>query len=160
MFYSIDEIFEMAEQLERNGGQFYRLAAESTTNPTHQKMLRELAAMEDEHERVFHEMRLNIAKQDSKTATFDPEGLAGQYLQALVDGEVFDVKTGPSELLKQTETMEDILQIAIGLEKDSIIFYLGIKGVLEDPLVKEIMDKIIQEEMEHITTLSKKLTSV
>jgi rubrerythrin len=160
MLYSIDEIFEMAEQLERNGGQFYRLAAESVTDTTNQKMLLELAAMEDEHERTFHKMRLNIAEQDSKTVTFDPEGLAARYLQALVDGEVFDLKSGPSELLKLTETMEDILQIAIGLEKDSIIFYLGIKEALEDPFTKETIDKIIQQEMDHITTLSKKLTSL
>jgi len=48
--FNADEIFEMAEQIERNGASFYRKSAESIDDPAEKKLLLDLAAMEDEHE--------------------------------------------------------------------------------------------------------------
>jgi len=56
--------------------------------------------------------------------------------------------------------MEDILQKAIGMEKDSIVFYLGIKELVPERLGKGRIDAIIREEMNHITSLSKRLAAL
>ena len=42
--FNADEVFEMAEQLERNGNAFYLKAAESVKDPGHVSLLRKLAA--------------------------------------------------------------------------------------------------------------------
>ena len=55
--FNADDVLEMAEQLEKNGGKFYRAAAESTNDPDNKKFLLELAAMEDQHELTFKAMR-------------------------------------------------------------------------------------------------------
>ena len=60
-------------------------------------------------------------------STFDPDNQAALYLRAMVDGKVFDIKKDPSNVLSEVKTLEEILHIAIGLEKDSIVFYMGIK---------------------------------
>ena len=44
--FTADDVFEMAEQLERNGDQFYREAAQNTDNPEYKKLLVGLADME------------------------------------------------------------------------------------------------------------------
>ena len=62
----------------------------------------------------------------------------------MADGHVFDVRKDPSERLTGKETMEDILKTAIGLEKDSIVFYLGIKDIVPEKLSKERIDDILQ----------------
>ena len=46
VYFSADEIFEMAEQIERNGVIFYRAAAEKTGDSVNKKLLDGLAAME------------------------------------------------------------------------------------------------------------------
>ena len=85
--FNADEMFEMAEQIERNGAKFYRRAAEQIKTPDSRKLLLELADMEDKHEKTFIQMRAEMLKQ-GQTATvdpvFDPEGEVGLYLQAMV----------------------------------------------------------------------------
>jgi len=158
--FNADEIFEMAEQIERNGAKFYRKAAESAEESGLRQTLLDLAAMEDEHEKTFASMRADLSAEQRAPVTFDPEGQATVYLRAMADGYVFDVRAVPSELLTGDETLTDVLHTAIGLEKDSIIFYLGIKEMVPEKLGKGKIEQIIKEEMGHITGLSNKLASL
>ena len=163
IWFNADEIFEMAEQIERNGAKFYRRAAEAATAPKDRQVLLNLAAMEDDHEKIFADMRADMLKQGGMATvnpTFDPEGQAGLYLRAMADVHVFNMRADPSERLTGKETMEDILQTAIGLEKDSIVFYLGMKEMVPEKLGKGKIDDIIKEEMSHIIDLSKELAAL
>jgi rubrerythrin len=56
--------------------------------------------------------------------------------------------------------MEEILKAAIVAEKDSIIFYLGLKNAVPERLGGEKIDIIIEEEMSHITLLSNELLAL
>jgi len=55
--FNADEVFEIAEQIERNGAKFYRTVAENVTDADKRKILINLAEMEDEHEQTFKTMR-------------------------------------------------------------------------------------------------------
>ncbi len=158
--FNADEIFEMAEQIERNGANFYRKVAGTADEAEVRRVLLDLAAMEDEHEKTFAAMRAQLSAEQRISITFDPEGEAAMYLQAMADGYVFDVRTDPSELLTGEEGLADILHTAIGLEKDSIVFYLGIRDLVPEKFGKGKINDIIKEEMGHITTLSQKLASL
>ena len=155
--FSADEIFEMAEQIERNGAKFYRKAADGTGDADAKQGLLDLAVMEDDHEKTFADMRADLSGREAEATAFDPQGEAKLYLQAFADGNVFDPKADHSEKLTGSESIEDILQTAIGLEKDSIIFYLGIRDAVSKKGGKSRIDDIIREEMGHITLLSKQL---
>ena len=149
--FSADEIFEMAEQMERNGGGFYRNAAAGVKDPEEKQLLMELAAMEDEHERTFQSLRAGLSDQLKAPTVFDPEGESALYLRSLVDSRVFFDK--PID----TASMKEILKAAIVAEKDSIVFYLGMKDMVPEKIGKGKIDAIIKEEMGHIRTLSRKL---
>ena len=155
-----DEIFEMAEQIERNGSRFYRRAAQGFTDSRARQLMLDLAAMEDEHEKVFAGMRAELLQQEREPRAPDPYGEAILYVRGMADGHVFDVRTDPSERLTGKETMEDILRTAIELEKDSIVFYLGVKEVVPERLSKQRIDDIVKEEMGHIAVLSKEMASL
>lgn len=157
--FSADEIFEMAEQIERNGAKFYRKAADGVNDESEANILLDLAFMEDEHEEAFAAMRKDLSEEEIEAAIFDPQGEAALYLQAFADGHVFDVKSDPSEKLTGKETIEEILRIAIGLEKDSIVFYLGIRDAVKKQRSKNKVDELIKEEMSHISGLSKQISS-
>lgn len=158
--FNAAEIYEMAEQIERNGAGFYRKAAGSVPDAEAAEMLQSLAAMEDEHEKTFADMKADLSDRDRGEAVFDPDSQAGLYLRSLVEGRVFDVKADPAERLTGDESLAEILHTAIGLEKDSIVFYLGMKHAVPDSLGKGRLDDIIEQEMGHIATLSERLAAL
>ena len=92
--FNADEIFEMAEQMERNGENFYKNAAATIDDEAHKKLLLELAAMEVDHEKTFKAMRSDLKAAEKSATVFDPEGEAALYLRALVDTRVFFRKKG------------------------------------------------------------------
>ncbi len=153
--FNADEIYALAIQIEKNGAAFYRKAMEFITDEGSQTFLRGLAFMEDGHVEIFSKMRSELSEEDQQETTFDPEGQAGEYLKVMAGGYVFKVDENPADKLTGKESMKDVLDIAIGLEKDSIVFYLGMKEMVSSQSGKDKVDAIIKEEMRHITMLSK-----
>jgi hypothetical protein len=103
-------------------------------------------------------MRADLPDEEREPTVFDPEGEAALYLRALADLQVF-VKEGEEDFilpadLPEQEKIRNILQAAIGLEKESIVFYLGMKELVPAKAGKDKIDKIIKEEMGHIRLLS------
>ncbi len=149
--FSADEVFQMAIQMEKNGAAFYRKAADNAGDEENKKFLLELANMEVDHEKTFSELRQQLTEKEKASTVFDPESEAAMYLKALVDTRVFFEKD------IDVTSMRDILMAAIGAEKDSIVFYLGMKDAVPDDLGKSRLDAIIKEEMGHVRLLSRKL---
>ena len=158
--YNADEIFEMAEQMERNGAKFYRKAAEKFDDAATRDVLSDLTAMEARHQKTFAEIRSELNRQQRTALVYDPEDEAGKYLRAMTDGYVFDFKADPIGKLDSGVGPAEILRIAIGLEKDSVVFYLGLKGCVSEQAGKDKVDNIIAEEMGHIATLTEKLEAL
>ncbi|MCI0515512.1 ferritin family protein [candidate division KSB1 bacterium] len=158
--FNADEIFEMAIQIERNGAKFYHYVAEMAPSARTQQLLRQLAGMEVEHERTFAAIRQELKAHEFQTAIFDPDGQTGAYLRAMADGHVFDLQTPPTEKISSQASLPEILRLAIGLEKDSIVFYVGLKEMVPPMLGQQRITDIIHEEMNHIVTLNKELDQI
>ena len=159
--FSAGEVFEMARQMERNGAAFYRKAAENVSEKDLRELLLCLAAMEDDHERTFAGMADKLAASDRWRNVFDPDGQGARYLRVMVAGKVFDSKdAGPAARLTGTETSQEILVTAIGLENDSILFYLGMKEAVSGDRGHVQIDGIIRQEMNHVADLTQQLTAL
>lgn len=154
--YSLDEVFEMAAQIERNGGTFYRTAAKN--NDEGRDLLIELAEAEDQHLALFNRMREEYGTKDGAHDDLDPDGQASLYLQAMANGHVFDLTNNdPAKHLKGDETFRQIIEIALQAEKDSIAFFVGLRELVPEALGKDDIYLLIKEEMQHITWLNEKL---
>lgn len=151
------EIFEIAERIERNGVKFYCKAAEGLSDEDIRQTLLSLAEMEAEHEETFANMRKQISHKERELITFEPENEMTLYLQAIANGHIFDLKKDPSEQLTCKETVEDILKLAIDAERDSIVFYVGLKNFVPAKAGQDKVEEIIEEEMGHIVVLNQKL---
>ena len=158
--FNADEILEMAEQIERNGARFYRKAAELVQDAAVSKLFQDLAAWEDGHERAFATMRSDLAHLEREARIFDPEHETSMYLRAMADGHVFDAKVDPADTLTGKESAGDILRMAIGQEKDSIVFYTGLKEMISQTAGRERIEAIIKEEMGHIGFLNREIASL
>jgi rubrerythrin len=153
--FNADEVFEMAEQLERNGAKFYRRAAQLAKLEEHSRVLLELAAMEDAHELTFSDMRRRLADPQARPDVLqDLDNMSEHYLKAWADRSVFPTSEDPFEILKGGESMDTILTAAIGREKDAIVFFEGLKRSLKGEADRTRVDAIILEELDHIALLS------
>jgi len=158
--FSSDDIFEIAGQIERNGAAFYRQASKRFSDASVSDKLLGLAAMEEEHEKTFATLRDELSVGDRPALTFDPDNEAALFLQSVADGAVFDLKADPSEFVSEGVTIEEILKKAVGLEKDSIVFYAGMMEMVSTNMGKGKINGIIKEEIGHILILSKQLATL
>jgi len=155
--FNAREVYEMAEQIERNGASFYRKAAGAAPDESVRKFLLDLAAMEDDHERTFAGMKAHLGEAEALDTVYDPHGEGAQYLHAMVEGKVFDFTSDPSDRLTGVESTEQVLRIAIELEKDSILYYLTMKKMVLDASSQDRIDEIIEQEMGHIAMLTRRV---
>ncbi|MDD5766555.1 MAG: hypothetical protein PHW79_09965, partial [Candidatus Marinimicrobia bacterium] len=96
--------------------------------------------------------RSNVHSQSS--SPFDPNNEAVAYLQAFADGYIFNLSEDISEQISGKESLDEIMNTAIRLEKDSIVFYLGIEHVVSEHQERDQVGSIIREEMKHIAFLT------
>jgi len=155
--FSGSELINIAIGIERRGIAFYDIMTRSTENATARDVFQHLADMEREHVQIFQGM-LSEANRYQPSEAYTGEYAA--YLQALVDSAVFTDDIVTSEMAARVESDIEAMELAIGTEKDSILFYYGMRDIMPQG-VQPTVNKIITEEKSHLRLLSelkKKLT--
>ncbi|MBN2209578.1 MAG: ferritin family protein [Candidatus Coatesbacteria bacterium] len=155
--FNADEVLEIAEQIERNGANFYRRAAKAFAQSDAHRLLTDLASWEETHEKVFADMRKELSQREKEPVFFDPNNEAVMYLRAMADNHIFRPAAEPSEFFAGGESLEEVLRKAIQFEKDSVSFYLGMTDVVGESLGRDKVARIIQEEKRHVVMLNEKL---
>ena len=154
ILFSADDVFEIAIQIEDNGAAFYRKAASLQSDVKNRSFLNGLAAMEEDHKQIFVGLRAALAGGVEEMLSFDPDGEAALYLQAISSSHGGEGSPSAAQSLTGKETMKDIILIAMGLENNSILFYVGLKDMMKLKEGKTAIETIISEEKGHIVQLS------
>ena len=158
--FNADEVFEMAEEMEINGARFYRKAAENTSDSQTKQMLLDMANMEDGHLKTFQNIRKELGDSEMEPMAFDPDNEGALYLQAMADAHGYEGKKSPTEELTGNETPKEILEIALNSEKESVVFYSGLKSLVSLKAGRDKVEAIVLEELAHIATLFNKLKTL
>lgn len=146
--YSIREAVAQAVQAEKLGYQFYTSMAERfRADEGLNSLFTVLATKELQHEKRFSEL-LGILK-DPEPAGWEE---AEQYLRAIVESEFFLGKNKSLPSMEEVKTVEDAVSVAAGFEKDTLLYFYGIRDVVKE---KEVIDEIINEERSHIMWLNR-----
>lgn len=151
------EIFEMAEQIERNGGKFYRTAIDKVKNNDLKKLLQELVDWEADHEKTFRDLKKQYAEDAQALDYYDPDSEPVYFLKAVADGHIFLANDDPTKLIGNDPSAVDLIKLAITFERDSIVFYLGMKDLVSEKIGKSQVNRILEEERSHVVILSQKL---
>jgi len=155
--FNADEIFEMAEEIEQNAARFYRQAAKYTLDEKTKQMFLDLAAMENGHLYTFKQMRSELSEEEKEQTVFDPDNEAAIYLQTMAGSRGTEGRKSQTEDLNGSETIEQIIKIAINAEKNSIAFYVGLKDLVPSKIGRDKVEAIIKEEMAHLARLKQYL---
>lgn len=148
--FSISELIKIAVGVEKRGIAFYDTMSRSTKDASARSAFRYLADMEREHVKIFQAMF------DGSDKYQVPEAYISEYsayLQALVDNTVFTDEMVTSEVVTRADTDIQALELAMGAEKDSILFYYEMRDIMSQQTHSAI-SKIIAEEKAHLRELS------
>lgn len=152
--FNAAEAFEMAIQIEKNGAAFYRKAAALQKNDEDKKFLETIAKMEDRHQGGVEEMQTALAETEKGETVFDPNEEMSLYLKAMADAHGGEGNPEVAAQLTGEESMPQIIKTAIEMEKESILFYIGLKNMVPPKLGREKIDEIIIEEQKHVVQLT------
>lgn len=155
--YSATEVLEIAEKIEHYGAVFYRRAAELFSGEQNREFLLGLAEWEVRHEKIFADMRRQVNEDFAGNKVFDPETYMTGNAKLMASLSVFAITPNPSQILMGLKDKSSIIKRALKLEKDTIVFYQGLKNFAKDAVAVEQIGKIIEEEQRHINILNQSL---
>jgi rubrerythrin len=153
---SLDEVMAMAIQMESKAAAFYRRASGAKTAASVRALLAGLAAMEDEHRKTFDSMRRKASESASKAPRADLAGEGGLYLAALASGLRIEGAGGAAGPLQGGEAFGQVLETAVEMEKEAVLFYIGLRDVMP-AAERSWLERIIGEEKKHLATLAEEL---
>ncbi|MFH2012008.1 MAG: ferritin family protein [Pseudomonadota bacterium] len=143
------EIIEVAVQIERNGLTFYRTVANSMEDKEVKSLFNDLADEEGKHIKSFESLYETFS--DYKPTITDKEEYY-DYIRMLAERNVFTKKDGFDEVLNNIKNKKDALDMAIGFEKESIVFFAEIKGLVKKSQ-KDAVEELIHQEQLHLRKL-------
>ena len=146
--FSFREIIDMAIQLEKNAETFYRAALKEMSTSSLEPVLVCLADEERNHAEWFEKLK-RVAEEAEAGA--QGEELSGAVLRSLVGDQKFSLDEVD---LSKIESVQELIELAIEHEKDTIIFYQMLQSFMDDPETVKELNEIINEENQHIKFLT------
>lgn len=155
MLFSVLEIIDIAILIEENGENFYRETAKTMEPGAVKDTFLILAGEEAKHQGIFADITASI-KNSELSENAPRENYPGEYLaylHAFADSHVFTRQNTGLEIAKSMVSGKKVLEFAVQIELDSVLFYLEMKRFI-DSGQWPIVDQIIDEERGHYLKLS------
>lgn len=145
--FLINDIIDLAIQIEQNAEKVYRNAQNKISNLSLTALLKWLADEEIGHAKWFSDLRKKIS-----TPIKDPkvEELGKALLSDVLGSQSFSLEDAKFSKISQ---LEELLSLAIEFEKDKVMFYNLLQPFIEDKATLDFLESIIREENEHIQRL-------
>lgn len=151
--YSVNEVIEMAVQIEKNGFAFYHEASKrKDLNAEAIEFIEFLRDQELNHEKTFLSLRDELDKDVLELST-DWE-LVSLYLKTIVDGRIFNSEYSAIQLAAGAKDIFGVVDNAITFEKDTLLYFHAIADGISNPKTKAVLRKIINEEVSHVLKLN------
>lgn len=154
--FSAAEIAELGIQIEENGRDFYNTLFEQSPDAEAKGIFKYLAEAEEKHIKTFEQILRAAHKYEPREA-YPQEYFA--YMNAIAAKYVFTRRGKGAEIAGKIKTDKEAVDMGIGLEKESIVFYEGMKTGVEKK-EQGLIDGLIKQERGHLnklTELRKKL---
>ncbi len=145
--FSEREILEIAVRMEKNGENEYLKAAREISDQDLIAALEWMAAEEREHAAFFTRLLNNL---DTLSSSVFGEEMDAGFLKDLIGGSSLSLKEVDFD---QVESLGALVDIFIGFEEDSILFYQMILPMIDRNETREQVERIVAEEKKHIRKL-------
>lgn len=145
--FTITDIRDIAVQIERNGEETYRQASREATDPEIGTLFSWMADEEKRHAQWFENIKSDKPLTQEQ---LELEKMGRKLLQEMVADQTFSLEQSE---LKTVTTFGELIAQSKAFEKDTILFYEFLKGIIEEDDVRKQLDIIIKEEQKHFERL-------
>ena len=149
VIFSARDIAETAVEKEKKRKDFYSRVYELSRDEKMKELFRFLKEEEEKHVAVFENLRDNLPV-ESHTDEYDEDMQA--YMDSLVDDRLYSGIDSEQFVQKAIES-KDVFRLAIGFEKDAILYFREFLPYVTDE-DKKIVENLIDQEKGHIRTLA------
>ncbi|MDD3049551.1 MAG: ferritin family protein [Candidatus Cloacimonetes bacterium] len=150
---SINEVIEMAVQIEKSGYSYYTRALERKDLSVKAKEI--LVMLRDEevkHEELFKSLRSKI--EDIELESTTDWDLISSYMNAIVESRIFNTPDSAIKLARDAKNEIEIINNAINFEKDTLLYFHSISMNVTDSRTRDVLGAIIEEETRHVVKLN------
>ncbi len=159
--YNAREVYDIGIEIEKNGKAFYDAATLETDEPGFKKLFSDLSKWEDSHVSLFKKLKSELkGKANDESLVFDPNNESALYLKATADSHVFKKNCDIPALVKECKSPINILKLALQFEKDSIVLYSSMMGLVPQCLGQNNIQKLINEEIKHVALLQDEINKL
>ncbi len=150
--FNIFEALEIAERVEGDGARFYLGVAETTEDMELRRECYRLANWKAKHSRVIARRRREYAAKTGEFGTFDPDN----YVRS--NPHVMAGLAAPSGRLgrgaaPRCSSRTDLFRRAVAREKETAVFYEGLKHFVRDPATEAAVEQVLGEEKRYLHSL-------
>lgn len=146
--FTIGDIRDIAIQIEQNGEKAYRQASMETDDPEIAEVFSWMADEERRHAQWFAAIESDKELTEEQQAL---EKMGRGLLREMIADQTFSLD---STELQKVKTFKEMVHQSKSFEKDTILFYEFLKGVLDDEDACKQIDLIIAEEQNHFNRLA------
>lgn len=139
--------FETAIRAESDGHHFYRMAAQSSADPKGREVLSRLADEELDHQRYLQHQRKALLE----SGALDPGVALGPRLELTGPSPIFSTEI--QDRLSGAHFEMTALSVGIQLELNAERFYAGQARAAEEPVVRELFERLAAWESGHYSAL-------
>jgi rubrerythrin len=141
----VKEILGFAVYIEERGYEFYVEAMKKFPEPRATELFQYLADEEFKHEKVFKK----LMGQEAEAGKEEPDAEYQAYMREFVKAHQLGDREAIQAKLARLTKLDDVLDLAMGFEKDSIVFFSELKETYAKGHTAPL-DKVIREEMGHL----------
>ncbi|MBN1836033.1 MAG: ferritin family protein [Spirochaetales bacterium] len=147
-----EEVFSLAKEIEKSGEAYYKTIAASTDSKDLKELFEHLAEQEVRHFHYFDRL-----SREYPEFTIDAEEWeqTSAYIKATTDSRFFVGEDKAISLARKTTDPLEAIDIAIGFEKDTLLFFYELLNVTPASSKQAARD-IVEEEKRHVQLLSER----
>lgn len=149
VIFSAREIAEAAVEKEKKRKGFYENVSDLSTNKDMKQLFQFLAGEEDKHVAAFARIRDSLPEEARpEEYTEDMEA----YMDSVIDDRLYsDIDS--KEFVQKAINAKNVFRLAIGFEKDAILYFREFLPFLSESDRKVVVD-LIEQEKGHIRRLA------
>jgi rubrerythrin len=152
--FNATEVFGIAMEIKDRCAAFYEKAQGVIQDPEVKQLFGTLAREETEHKAKIEKLKAGVPAGGWTPAVSDPDQELDHYIQMMADQHVLSSTEDLDAHLTDVRTARDALRLALQLEKDSVIFFLGMQEATCEGKDRDLLALLIREEQDHVRRLS------
>ena len=145
--FTLNDICNIAVQIERNGERIYRAAGRNTDDTRMAQVFNWMADEELRHAQWFEDLSLPPQVPPGHE---EIESMGRSLLQEMVKDQAFSLD---GDRVRDVADLDDLFEMSVDFELDTILFYETLRSFVDDADTVEQLNRVISEEHGHVRQL-------